>query len=162
VGTNVNGTVSNWMSLPTSPRKVIAAQMRFASAQLTTAQPTLVFGDDAMRMGRPWSTEARGFEVGGTNMALHVTAFAPAPAPTFFSGQTSGLPCDCALGVDLGAVALSQLLFTDTGGIVRASGTAIPYDVSLLGTTLFHQVAVFEASQLIRTSQTIGTRIEIR
>jgi hypothetical protein len=115
-----------------------------------------------MRMGRPWRTEARGFEVGGTNVALHVTAFAPAPAPMFFSGQTSGLPCDCAFGVDLGAVALSQLLFTDAGGIVRANGTAIPYDVSLLGITLFHQVAVFEASQLIRTSQTIGTRIEIR
>ena len=150
------------MSLSSSPRKVIAAQMRFASAQLTTAPATLSFGDDAMRMGRPWSTEARGFEVGGTNMALHVTAFATAPAPSFFSGLTSGLQCDCALGVDLGAVALSQLLFTDSGGIVRASGTAIPYDVSLLGTTLFHQVAVFEASQLIRTSQTIGTRIEIR
>jgi iron complex outermembrane receptor protein len=57
-----------------------------------------------MRMGRPWRTEARGFEVGGTNVALHVTAFAPAPAPMFFSGQTSGLPCDCAFGVDLGAI----------------------------------------------------------
>ncbi len=162
VGTSVNGTVSNWSPLSASPRKVIAAEMRFASAQLTTAPPSLVFGDDAMRMGRPWSTEARGFDVGGTNVALHVTAFAPAPAPMFFSGQTSGLPCDCAFGVDLGALALSQLVFTDMGGIVRASGTAIPYDVSLLGTTLYHQVAVFEASQLIRTSQTIGTRIEIR
>lgn len=161
-GTRVGGTVSNWSAIGSTPRRVVAAQMRFDSAQLATASPDLVFGDDAMRLGRPWRTMARGFEVGTSNVALHITALAAATAPLFFSGQTAGLPCDCAVGLDQGAVLLSQLLTTDTGGIVRASGTPIPYDPNLLGLTLFHQAVVFEASGLLRTSQTIGTRIVAR
>lgn len=161
-GTRVGGVVSNWSSIGSNPRRVVAAQMRFDSAQLVNAPPELVFGDDALRLGRPWRTVSRGFEVGATNVALHVTALAAATAPLFFSGQTAGLPCDCAVGLDQGTVLLSQLSTTDAGGIVRASGTAIPYDPSFLGLTLFHQAVVFEASGLLRTSQAIGTRIVAR
>ena len=162
VGTEVNGTVNNWATLGGGARKVVGATMWTADAQFVDPAPAFVFSDDVIAIGRPYRAEARGFEIGTPRPAAYMVGLAAAPTPLVFSGVSGGLACDCAFGLDAAAILVTVPLTTEASGSVQVPEITLPYDTNSLGFEMFHQVSVIEASQLVRSSQLIGTRIELR
>ncbi|MFK7739665.1 MAG: hypothetical protein AB8H80_05020 [Planctomycetota bacterium] len=161
VGTSVNGTVANWSAVPGNSSQLVAAQMWTADDLLSDSQPEIAFSTDALSVGHPYSAHARGFELTSGSPAAYLLGLGASATAQLFSGTTGGLPCDCPLGIDLSSLLVNVPLVA-TGGAVAVPEVVLPYDPNTIGLDLFHQIVAIEPSQLVRSSELVRTRVDLR